>query len=254
MLLIFLAFLLSTLLFVIANLLYGWAAPDWFARFPYSAGYRMLDALSIYFLCIALYLGLELALGIAERRLLFWPGFSLSFLPAILFAVLASMSVRLQTLHALTLITDLFVWLLLAAIVLLVLAGHTVHRHFERAARTGLLLASLFAAVALLSLISAVPAALLSGARLAAVAALSLVTGISLLSSNPETLQGVARRFRLSPRESEVLSLITEGCTNEEIGQRLYVSLSTVKSHVASIFEKTGVRNRAEAATLCKKT
>lgn len=253
MLLVFLAFLLSTLLFVVANLLYGWAAPDWFARFPYSACYRMLDALNVYFLCTSLFLGLVLSLGIADHGLRFWPGFSLSYLPALIFATLAAMSAPLQLLHGLALITDILVWLALTA-ALLILTKGTARRPFTGAVRSGLLLTSLFVAAAILSWVSIVPLALLAGGRLAAVAVLSLVTGASLLSSHPETLQGVARRFRLSPRETDVLALLAEGRTNEEIGVHLYVSLSTVKSHVASIFEKTGVRNRAEAAALCRKT
>jgi two-component system, NarL family, nitrate/nitrite response regulator NarL len=53
----------------------------------------------------------------------------------------------------------------------------------------------------------------------------------------------------LSCRESEVLTLVTEGCNNAEIASRLYMSPSTVKNHVSRLLEKLGVDNRVQAAT-----
>ena len=52
----------------------------------------------------------------------------------------------------------------------------------------------------------------------------------------------------LSDREVEVVQAIAKGRTNTEIGADLFISLSTVKSHVASIHNKLGVRNRVEIA------
>jgi DNA-binding NarL/FixJ family response regulator len=52
----------------------------------------------------------------------------------------------------------------------------------------------------------------------------------------------------LSRRELEVLTLIAEGATNGEIGERLWIAESTVQSHVKQILRKLGVRNRTEAA------
>jgi DNA-binding NarL/FixJ family response regulator len=54
--------------------------------------------------------------------------------------------------------------------------------------------------------------------------------------------------FRLSPREREVLSLVAAGMTNRAIGEQLFISPVTVKVHVRNIFDKLGVRSRAEAA------
>ncbi|MFB7249179.1 response regulator [Microbacterium sp. NPDC056234] len=52
----------------------------------------------------------------------------------------------------------------------------------------------------------------------------------------------------LTPREEEVLSLLSAGLTNAEIGERLFVSMGTVKAHIGAILLKLGVRNRVEAA------
>jgi LuxR family maltose regulon positive regulatory protein len=51
----------------------------------------------------------------------------------------------------------------------------------------------------------------------------------------------------LSERELEVLGLIAEGLTNREIGERLYLSLNTVKVHTRNIYGKLGVNNRTQA-------
>ena len=51
----------------------------------------------------------------------------------------------------------------------------------------------------------------------------------------------------LTAREAEVLTLLAEGLSNAEIGQRLYLSHATVKTHINRIFAKTGARDRAQA-------
>jgi ATP/maltotriose-dependent transcriptional regulator MalT len=52
----------------------------------------------------------------------------------------------------------------------------------------------------------------------------------------------------LSERELDVLRLIAEGCSNREIGERLFISQHTAANHVRSILQKTACANRAEAA------
>jgi LuxR family maltose regulon positive regulatory protein len=51
----------------------------------------------------------------------------------------------------------------------------------------------------------------------------------------------------LSDREIEVINLIANGSTNQEIAQELVLSLYTVKSHARNIYSKLGVKNRTEA-------
>jgi DNA-binding CsgD family transcriptional regulator len=55
-------------------------------------------------------------------------------------------------------------------------------------------------------------------------------------------------RFGLSPRESSVLVILTEGRTNREIAERLFISERTVAVHVRRILQKMGVKGRVEAA------
>lgn len=54
----------------------------------------------------------------------------------------------------------------------------------------------------------------------------------------------------LSGRELEVLNLITQGCTDGEIADQLFISRRTVGSHTSSIFAKLDVSGRTEAATV----
>lgn len=53
----------------------------------------------------------------------------------------------------------------------------------------------------------------------------------------------------LSEREVEVLRLLVNGATNQEIAEQLIVSLNTIKRHVSNIFNKLGVNNRLQAVT-----
>ena len=52
----------------------------------------------------------------------------------------------------------------------------------------------------------------------------------------------------LTEREVEVLCEVAKGLTNAEIAADLFIGLTTVKSHIASIMAKLGVRNRVEIA------
>lgn len=52
----------------------------------------------------------------------------------------------------------------------------------------------------------------------------------------------------LTSRESEITRLIGEGLSNKEIGNRLFISEKTVKTHLTSIFRKTKLRGRYELA------
>jgi DNA-binding NarL/FixJ family response regulator len=54
--------------------------------------------------------------------------------------------------------------------------------------------------------------------------------------------------YNLTTREKQILKLITEGCSNMEIAERLVVSINTTKAHVANILQKLEVVDRLQAA------
>lgn len=57
----------------------------------------------------------------------------------------------------------------------------------------------------------------------------------------------------LSKRELEVLGLISEGLSNEEIAEKLFISLNTIKTHTSNLFEKMEVKRRTQAIEKAKR-
>ncbi|MFV2173254.1 helix-turn-helix transcriptional regulator [Actinomadura sp. LOL_011] len=55
--------------------------------------------------------------------------------------------------------------------------------------------------------------------------------------------------FGLSPRELEIAGLVAEGCSNQQIAERLYLSVRTVETHLTRVFAKIGVSSRVGVAT-----
>ena len=60
-------------------------------------------------------------------------------------------------------------------------------------------------------------------------------------------------RLELSKRELEILNLLAQGYSNQEIAGKLFVSLSTIKTHIQNIYEKLDVRRRTQAVETAKR-
>nr|MBA2380574.1 response regulator transcription factor [Chloroflexota bacterium] len=74
---------------------------------------------------------------------------------------------------------------------------------------------------------------------------------VDLGSPSPQLLDPVPdRKLPISDREMEVLVLIAKGLTNKEIASELFISERTAAHHVGHIFDKLGVSNRVEAASV----
>jgi two-component system, NarL family, response regulator LiaR len=63
----------------------------------------------------------------------------------------------------------------------------------------------------------------------------------------PANVEQVMKKHNISPREYEVLCLIAEGLSNQEIAGRLFVSLNTIKTHSSNLFLKLDVKRRTQA-------
>ena len=64
---------------------------------------------------------------------------------------------------------------------------------------------------------------------------------------------GPAGMEALTEVETRILGLITEGLTNRQIGERLYLAEKTVKNHVTGLLAKLGVQRRTQAAVLASR-
>jgi DNA-binding CsgD family transcriptional regulator len=65
-------------------------------------------------------------------------------------------------------------------------------------------------------------------------------------------LRDFCGKYGISKRETEVISLISKGYTNQQISDALYISLQTVKDHVHRIFVKSGVQNRVQLTNMIR--
>ena len=69
-------------------------------------------------------------------------------------------------------------------------------------------------------------------------------------SSGTHPQNGRRTEYSLTHREHDILALLSEGRSNREIAQALFLSEKTVKAHLAAIFRKMGVTNRTQAAMM----
>ena len=77
--------------------------------------------------------------------------------------------------------------------------------------------------------------------------AFAAAEGLADAAGSPPVLPQQPLAEPLSERELEVLRLVAEGLSNRQIGERLFLTLNTVKGHNRRIFAKLGVHRRTEA-------
>ena len=95
----------------------------------------------------------------------------------------------------------------------------------------------------------------------------TVTSGLTLISETPPWARLVCRssealnsslfaglsqvmHMPLSPRETDVLRMVSRGLTNAEIAQHTGITVHTVKFHLAAVYRKLGAANRTEAAAL----
>jgi DNA-binding CsgD family transcriptional regulator len=66
----------------------------------------------------------------------------------------------------------------------------------------------------------------------------------------PRGIEDFYIKYEISPREADIIREICNGLSNQEIADRLFISLQTVKDHTSRIYSKTNVRNRMQLMTL----
>lgn len=68
----------------------------------------------------------------------------------------------------------------------------------------------------------------------------------------PRGIEDFIRKHEISPREAEIIAEICNGLSNQEIADKLFITLQTVKDHTSRIYSKTNVRNRMQLMTLVR--
>ncbi|MCC7244067.1 MAG: response regulator transcription factor [Saprospiraceae bacterium] len=69
-----------------------------------------------------------------------------------------------------------------------------------------------------------------------------------------KTPDELMEQYGITPREMEVLALMAAGLSNQEIAERLFVSINTVKTHSSNVFSKLGVQRRTQAIQKARQT
>lgn len=124
--------------------------------------------------------------------------------------------------------------------VLLALLKVVEYQHFIRVYPTevyGGIVAAIFTAVGIYV-----------GLRLTRQREVVVVREVRVREDGPFVLDaGKLRELGITQREHEILGLIAEGLSNREIGERLFVSENTVKTHSSRLFDKMSVNRRVQA-------
>jgi len=249
-----LLFFISVLAYLLSGLLYTWGTPQWFVHFPNASGFRFLLAIGIFSLCCAAFFALRLSRPASGVLRSYYMTFCLSFIPVPVFSFLVLINKPIQILQTFSMVIDVIICFL-GVIILYPCIRRTASENKEPdVGRIWFFWAVLLVCTGILYLLSILPGTLSISIRLLTFITGSFITGTWFLSHKKDDLREASSRYRLSPREEEVLELLVEGKTNIEIADLLFISLSTVKTHIRTIFDKTGAKNRLEAASLCRKT
>ena len=84
-----------------------------------------------------------------------------------------------------------------------------------------------------------------------------IMSAVNFALSNPGSFTSTLTAdrpadFDLTPREIEVLHLLADGASNVDISSKLYISISTVKTHISSVMRKLQCSNRTAAAKIAR--
>lgn len=91
------------------------------------------------------------------------------------------------------------------------------------------------------------------GVILSPMMAAKLLTEFRGLGTDAMVKKTAEEEDNLSPREDEVLRLVSQGATNKEIADSLFISENTVKTHLRNIMDKLHLANRSQAAAYAVK-
>ena len=250
---LFLCFSGSVFFYMTTTLLYTWSTPKWLSNLPNVSGYRFIQAIKIYFICSTAYFYNRAILLQSGEKEFFLKEFSIAFLPVLIFSAMVILNTALQKLQLFTGFVDILIWIFLMFIIY---RNQLKVDDEKRNRQSGLIwfwLSGIQVCLGVLFTTEIIPGFISAVIRLAVFGVCCFDTIYKFSKQLPTSKYDVVERYKLSQRETEVLSLIACGKTNDEIADSLYISVSTVKTHISAIFRKTGTRNRLQASTLHQK-
>jgi DNA-binding NarL/FixJ family response regulator len=130
----------------------------------------------------------------------------------------------------------------------LVLTAHADQKLFRRAAEAGAA-GYILKDIAPQNLVAAIRAIHSGGAMISPTISKQILQYFSTAKPTADICNG-ARVFGLTQREVDVLAALVEGLTDKQIGRRLFLSESTVKTHLRSIYRRLRASNRAQAVAV----
>ena len=218
-----------------------WGPPSWLGVFPEAAFFRFLDALACDAVALLLCLGFRVLETTSRPR---WRRVADLLAAASLggFCLLIGFSRPLQEIELYLRIQASLVALVLSVLAVLRRLRRTTEDEPPMAGLLILAAPAFLAGWVLEVLVSETHAFLL----LSGGAGLLLGAWFSFRRPGARPLPRSEAAKALSDREWEIVAHLREGKTNRDIADALFISIATVKSHLANIQEKTGARNRVE--------
>ena len=260
-------FIVASFLYFFSLILYTWSTPSWFNSFPRASAFRFILAIGVYCLCCILFFGLRFLYAVSDNfPFSFIITFLLSFIPVVVFSVLILIDggIPLQRLHIVVRIFDICISTEFCFAVYITVKKTSLKKVSYRFLRIWLFYGVFQFTVILFSLLPFLSGFIVALCRISSLFFCLFLSFFKFYifpakkNRNIDEIVGkeiasISEQYGLSPRETEVLTLLCSGKTNDEIAAALFISVSTVKTHISSIFMKTGTRNRLETAILCRK-
>lgn len=255
---IYWGFLVSIITYFILVSINSWGDPRWIKSLSLSSYYYLIKGLIIYSLSCLLFFGMAFLLKLRNRLFrIKWLLFLISFSPCIIFSYLVINYFTFEDVDNLLGVFSIVSWLVISflSIEMLIFSKKAwIHSYTPLWLTTMTIFGILSLILHILSEIKILPGTLsylILITLFIVLSTLAFINGFPFKSHNKELiLTRILTDYDISPREKEVLLLLVKGKTNDEIANELYISLSTVKTHIRNLFTKTNSRNRIELSNL----
>lgn len=252
---IFWSYFASTICYLLFLIINALGNTDWFKNLPLSVFYNLIYGIIVYSLSCVIYFFINYILCTKYTMSKSKPViFLLSFLPTLIFSYLVIKLTNLSVINYFIMFTSISIWIIILIVSIFYKSKNKLKLGQILEVNwlfCNLIFSSIHVTLLLLSLLKIIPGIVspaLSTIIFLFISIYFFIKGFPWIENN--NLNNLKQKYNFSPREIEVLKLLVLGKKNDEIAEELYISLSTVKTHIRNIFEKTNSRNRIEVRNL----